>query len=509
MRREHRVLARREPDRRLPARARCASRDGAALGDRMGGRVLRRARSARRRAASSSTATRSLGAARDGGVLPGRGPADLPVPARARACRGRIADARPSAAAFAELRRTFAGRRSFPDLFRLLWVLFLEQAGVAVVIGFAAVYAQGEFSLNGNDTILLFIGLQLAAAAGRRALRVRSGQDRRKARADRDDPHMAPRRRAHAPLARACRSSASGPRIAGIAMGSSQASGRAMVGTFTPPDRQGEWFGLWGISMKAAGVAGLVIYALVRECGLDAHRHVVDRGFLRPEPRRARDLDEKRGMSAAAAGRSDADMEPLSGPASSYRHPDYLDEAAHANIERPEDADARPLRHRRRAGADPDRRHDPAGARVLGGGSRRRSSPTRSSIITGARRWRGRSSTRSAPRRCPPRASSSATAATSSGRSSAGSCCARGRCSARAPSIPSSRVTSRPREGGSATIHDALGGFPAKEVIEALARDRDIVAIYADLPSNATGGWPARDRVLEVVDGRAEEATSS
>jgi histidinol-phosphate/aromatic aminotransferase/cobyric acid decarboxylase-like protein len=48
-------------------------------------------------------------------------------------------------------------------------------------------------------------------------------------------------------------------------------------------------------------------------------------------------------------------------------------------------------------------------------------------------------------------------------------------------------------------IHDDEGGFPAAAVLDALARDRDVVAVYADLPYNATGGWPDRQRVLEVV----------
>jgi histidinol-phosphate/aromatic aminotransferase/cobyric acid decarboxylase-like protein len=52
-------------------------------------------------------------------------------------------------------------------------------------------------------------------------------------------------------------------------------------------------------------------------------------------------------------------------------------------------------------------------------------------------------------------------------------------------------------------VNDEVGGFPASEVIAALERDRDVVAVYADLPYNATGGWPARDAVLDVVKAAA------
>ncbi len=49
-------------------------------------------------------------------------------------------------------------------------------------------------------------------------------------------------------------------------------------------------------------------------------------------------------------------------------------------------------------------------------------------------------------------------------------------------------------------INDDVGGFPAKEILAALATDRDISAVYADLPYNSTGGWPAEPEVLGVVE---------
>jgi UMF1 family MFS transporter len=169
-------------------------------------------------------------------------------------------------AAIAELRRTFAQRKSLPDLFRFLLALFLEQAGVAIVIMFAALYAMNALGLDGGQTIALFIGLQVAAALG--AALFGFVQDR-----------IGGKRALIATiliwlvavcvtlLADSLPAFCLGAAMAGLAMGSSQASGRAMVGSFTPPNRQGEWFGLWGIAMKAAGVLGIVAYAIVRAAG--------------------------------------------------------------------------------------------------------------------------------------------------------------------------------------------------------------------------------------------------
>ena len=47
---------------------------------------------------------------------------------------------------------------------------------------------------------------------------------------------------------------------AGIAMGSLQSGGRAVVALFTPPGRSGEFFGYWGFFSKLAGVVGQPIF---------------------------------------------------------------------------------------------------------------------------------------------------------------------------------------------------------------------------------------------------------
>jgi MFS transporter, UMF1 family len=46
-------------------------------------------------------------------------------------------------------------------------------------------------------------------------------------------------------------------------LGSSQASGRALVGQLAPPGRAAEFFGLWGLAGKLAAIVGPLSYGLI------------------------------------------------------------------------------------------------------------------------------------------------------------------------------------------------------------------------------------------------------
>jgi UMF1 family MFS transporter len=59
--------------------------------------------------------------------------------------------------------------------------------------------------------------------------------------------------------------------LAGLCMGSSQAAGRAVVGYLAPPARLAEFFGLWGLAVKAASIFGPLTYGLVEWLG-GSHR---------------------------------------------------------------------------------------------------------------------------------------------------------------------------------------------------------------------------------------------
>jgi MFS transporter, UMF1 family len=51
--------------------------------------------------------------------------------------------------------------------------------------------------------------------------------------------------------------------LAGLCMGAAQAAGRAIVGYLSPPERTAEFFGLWGLAVKAASIFGPLTYGAV------------------------------------------------------------------------------------------------------------------------------------------------------------------------------------------------------------------------------------------------------
>jgi len=55
-------------------------------------------------------------------------------------------------------------------------------------------------------------------------------------------------------------------------MGSAQAAGRALVGYLSPPLRLAEFFGLWGLAMKAASIFGPLTYGTLTWIFAGEHR---------------------------------------------------------------------------------------------------------------------------------------------------------------------------------------------------------------------------------------------
>jgi UMF1 family MFS transporter len=60
--------------------------------------------------------------------------------------------------------------------------------------------------------------------------------------------------------------------LAGLCMGSSQAAGRAIIGYLAPPLRVAEFFGLWGLAVKAASIFGPLTYGVVTWTFAGNHR---------------------------------------------------------------------------------------------------------------------------------------------------------------------------------------------------------------------------------------------
>jgi UMF1 family MFS transporter len=160
------------------------------------------------------------------------------------------------------VRRTLTEAARLPDLFRFLTALAVYQSGVATVVVLSAVYAREVMGFDSQALVILIMVVNVTAAVG--ALLFGHLQDRLGSVptlaislliwsgaiiliAVADDP-------VDIWLA---------GNLIGLAMGASQAVGRALVGQLTPVERTAEFFGLWGMANRLAAIAGPLSYGLI------------------------------------------------------------------------------------------------------------------------------------------------------------------------------------------------------------------------------------------------------
>ncbi len=164
--------------------------------------------------------------------------------------------------ALQRLRRTWHEARTYQDFRWLLACAVFYQAGIAVVIALAAIYAEEVLGFQQTQTMALIFLVNIASAAG--AFGFGYWQDRI----------------GHVKALGltlwgwvlmtllALAATTPGPFwvaavIAGLCMGSSQSAGRALAGLFAPADRLAEFYGLWTFATRASAIVGPITYGLV------------------------------------------------------------------------------------------------------------------------------------------------------------------------------------------------------------------------------------------------------
>ncbi len=172
------------------------------------------------------------------------------------------------------------------------------------MIALAAIYAQQVMGFETKDTILLVIAVNVTAAIG--AFGFGYAQDRiGKVRALRITLYgwLAMVVVAYFGTTQAVFWIAAN--LAGLAMGSSQSAGRALVAYFSPPDRSGEFFGLWGVATRLASILGPVTYGAVTWATDGNHRLaiLVTGAFFVVAIALLAAVNERRGHAAANASR--------------------------------------------------------------------------------------------------------------------------------------------------------------------------------------------------------------
>ena len=176
--------------------------------------------------------------------------------------------------AWRQVRYTLGHLSQLPDLKRFLICTVLYQAGIAAVITLAAIYASQVFHFDTRQTIVLVLVVNVTAALGAFAfgyVQDRIGHVRAIALTLAGWIVMVLLAWA-APDERMFWAAAN---LAGLCMGASQSAGRAMVGLLAPPAHQAEFFGLWGLAVKLASIAGPLTYGATSWLTAGDHRQAL------------------------------------------------------------------------------------------------------------------------------------------------------------------------------------------------------------------------------------------
>jgi UMF1 family MFS transporter len=158
--------------------------------------------------------------------------------------------------------QTLRHANRFRDLRRFLVCILFYQAGIMAVIALAAIYAQEAMKFTTQQTLVLILVVNVTAALGAFGfgyLQDAIGHVRAMTLVLAGWIVMI----ALAYLAEGVALFWVAANLAGLCMGSSQAAGRAIVGYLSPPARLAEFFGLWGLAVKAASIFGPLTYGLV------------------------------------------------------------------------------------------------------------------------------------------------------------------------------------------------------------------------------------------------------
>jgi UMF1 family MFS transporter len=203
-------------------------------------------------------------------------------------------------AAWRRVAQTVAQARALPDFWRLLVCGAAYQAGIAVVIALAAVYAEAVMGMSQAAIMAMVFLVNIAAALGAWALGFVQ---------DRIGHQQALRLTLWGWLLMIALATVSqglvvfwcAAALAGLCMGSSQSCGRAMVAYLSPPSHRAEFFGLWALATRLAAIVGPLVYGVVTWVTSGNHRlaMVITGGFFVLGLASLRGLDLTRGRAAS------------------------------------------------------------------------------------------------------------------------------------------------------------------------------------------------------------------
>jgi UMF1 family MFS transporter len=166
---------------------------------------------------------------------------------------------------------TLRKANEYRDLRRFLVCILFYQAGIMTVIALAAIYSEQVMKFSTAETITLILVVNVTAAIGAFAFGyVQDAIGHVRSIALTLVGWIIMIALAYFSDTKAMFWVAAN--LAGLCMGSSQAAGRALVGYLAPPARLAEFFGLWGLAVKAASIFGPLTYGAVTWIFAGNHR---------------------------------------------------------------------------------------------------------------------------------------------------------------------------------------------------------------------------------------------
>ena len=171
----------------------------------------------------------------------------------------------------ASLKKTASALPQLKHFGRLTLTGFLNQCGVSVVITLSAVYATAVMGFTLNDSILLVFLVNITAAVGAFVFGYVEDKIGHK------KSLMLTLWIWVAMIVVAATSEGVvqfwiAANLAGIAMGSSQSAGRAMVAVLSPAARSAEFYGFWNMALWFANIVGPLTYGAVTWVSGNNHR---------------------------------------------------------------------------------------------------------------------------------------------------------------------------------------------------------------------------------------------